>query len=45
MKIPGFAPSTPAVQVPDVLLTLPFASSSAVCSPKYQTFPFASCVY
>src|SRR6266542_1756722 len=44
MTIPGWAPSTPACQDPSVLASLPF-SYSAVSSPKYQTFPFASCVY
>ena len=40
MKMPGFAPSVPAVQEPSVLITRPCPSSVAVDSPKYQTFPF-----
>ena len=38
-------PSTPVVQVPSVLVTWPFASSSAVFSPKYQTLPRESWLY
>src|SRR5206468_3311527 len=44
MKMPGFAPWTPAIQLPEVLVTWPWASSSAVFSPKYQTLPLASWV-
>src|SRR5204863_37974 len=42
---PARAPSTPAVHVPSLLVTLRCASSSAVSSPKYQTLPFASWLY
>jgi hypothetical protein len=45
MKMPRRAPSTPAVQLCSVLVTLPWASSSAVLSPKYQTLPAASWLY
>ena len=44
MTMPGWTPSTPACQDPSVLATLP-CSYSAVSSPKYHTFPCASCVY
>jgi two-component system OmpR family response regulator len=44
MKMPGFAPWTPASQLPLVFLTCPCLSSSAVFSPKYQTRPRASWV-
>src|SRR3954471_10081780 len=43
--MPATAPSRPASQVPDVLFTLPERSSSAVCSPRYQTLPWASWLY
>ena len=43
--MPGFAPLTPVRQEPDVPVTRPWRSSSAVASPKYHTLPCASCVY
>src|SRR5258706_16030282 len=45
MKIPGSAPSTPAVQVPFVSTTFPLASRIEVPSPKYQTLPSRSWAY
>src|SRR5215210_6349516 len=42
--MPGWAPSTPASHDPSVETTRP-SSYSAVSSPRYQTFPSASCAY
>ena len=44
MMIPGSAPSTPASNDPALVETFP-SSNSAVSSPRYQTFPAASCAY
>ena len=45
MRMPGCAPSRPVSQDPSRLVTLPCVFSSAVVSPKYQTFPALSCAY
>jgi hypothetical protein len=45
MKMPGFAPFTPACQEPSVLVCSRLRFSSSVASPKYQTFPAMSCAY
>src|SRR4051812_24422271 len=45
MKMPAFAPSTPACHEPDVLRTLPSLPMLRVASPKYQTLPARSCAY
>jgi hypothetical protein len=44
MTMPGCAPSTPASQVPWVLVTTPFLYSLE-SSPKYQTLPASSWAY
>src|SRR5512132_729912 len=44
MITPAWAPSTPASHDPAVLTTTP-SSYSFVFSPRYQTFPHASCAY